>query len=57
LTELVIDGATLQAVLAGQSTLHIRFTVPGEGSAPGGFALYGERLGCYPVEPTLFLLS
>jgi hypothetical protein len=47
----------LQQALAGQSTLQIRFTVPGEGSAPGGFALYGERLGSYPVEPTLFLLS
>ena len=57
LTELVIDGATLQAALAGQSTMQIRFTVPGEGSHPGGFALYGERLGCYPVEPTLFLLT
>ena len=57
LTELVVDGTALQQALAGQHTLRVRFTVADEGGYPGGFALYGERLGGYPLDPTLFLLA
>lgn len=56
LTEIVVDGAALQQALARQHTLLLRFTVPGEDGYPGGFALYGERLGSYPMDPTLLLI-
>lgn len=56
LTELVVDGTTLQQILSNRTTLHIRFTVAGEGGYAGGLALYGERLGGYPLEPTILLL-
>ena len=57
LTDLVVDGALLQQALAGQKSLRLRFTVAGEGGYPGGLALYGERLGGYPLDPTIFLLT
>lgn len=56
LTEVVVDGDTLQQALTGQQRLLLRFTVAGEGGYPGGFALYGERLGGYPLAPTILLL-
>ncbi|MBX3012204.1 MAG: hypothetical protein KF832_11890 [Caldilineaceae bacterium] len=57
LTEVVSDGATLQQALAGQKSLRIRFTVGEAGGYPGGFSLYGARLGSYPIEPTVFLVK
>ena len=56
LTDVVVDSAAVQQVLAGQQSLRLRFTVAGEGGYPGGFALYGERLGSYPFDPTILLL-
>jgi hypothetical protein len=57
LTEIAIDVAVLKAALAARRPLTIRFEVSGASIHPGGFALYGERLGCWPVEPTLLLLT
>ena len=57
LTELVVDGSTLQQALQGQSQLRVRFTVTGENLFPGGISLYGARTGSLPVEPTILLIS
>jgi len=57
LVEIALDKQLLAAALAGGSPLRIRFAVPGERTHPGGFTLYGDRLGCHPVAPTLFLLE
>ncbi len=38
---------------AGQ--LVIRFTIPWNTIHRGGFALYGEQMGCYPFDPTVIL--
>ncbi len=35
--------------------LVIRFTVPWNAVHRGGIAIYGETMGCYPVEPTILL--
>jgi hypothetical protein len=35
--------------------LVIRFSVPENASHRGGFAIYGENMGCYPVDPTVIL--
>ncbi|MFA0761416.1 MAG: hypothetical protein HZLCBSQH_001524 [Candidatus Fervidibacterota bacterium] len=35
--------------------LAIRFTVPWNAVHRGGMAIYGETMGCYPVEPTVLL--
>lgn len=35
--------------------LVIRFTVPWNAICPGGIAIYGEIMGCYPVDPTVVL--
>lgn len=57
LTELPVDLAVLQAPLTERRPITIRFEVSGDAIHPGGFALYGDRLGCWPVEPTLLLLA
>lgn len=57
LNEIAIDKTMLQAALAGRAPLRIRFAVSGEDTLPGGFSLYGDRLGCFPVGPTLVLLT
>ncbi len=57
LTELAIDGTALQQALAGQQTLLVRFTVPGDRGVAGGISLYGARTGSYPVDPTILLIT
>ncbi|MGE5612431.1 MAG: glycoside hydrolase family 2 protein [Bacillota bacterium] len=47
-----IPATALQAA-AGQKELVIRFEV--DESFPGGLALYGERFGRYPLDPTIVL--
>jgi len=37
------------------ASLDIRFTVPWNAVHRGGLAIYGEAMGCYPVEPTVLL--
>jgi hypothetical protein len=44
---------TVRAQLLQHRTVRIRLTVPPE--QPGGIALYGARMGCYPMEPYLLL--
>ncbi|HOX37895.1 MAG TPA: glycoside hydrolase family 2 TIM barrel-domain containing protein [Candidatus Brocadiia bacterium] len=41
--------------LARSRTLTIRMEVPENAKNPGGLALYGEALGCYPTDPTVIL--
>jgi predicted transcriptional regulator len=57
LTEIAIDKTLLEAALEGRAPLRIRFEVSDRNTHPGGFALYGDRLGCIPMAPTLFLLT
>ncbi|MEO6809068.1 MAG: sugar-binding domain-containing protein [Isosphaeraceae bacterium] len=42
-----------KADLAAGRPLILRFTVPGDAEHPGGFCLFGDKTGAYPVEPTL----
>lgn len=55
LCELTVSGDQLAALLANQSTLCIRFTVPADALNRNGFALFGETLGGYPVGPTILI--
>jgi hypothetical protein len=58
LTELIIEGETLAAILPGlsaQPAQLIRFTIAPEAEYAGGLALYGETRGCYPLGPTLLV--
>jgi hypothetical protein len=52
-TEIVVEGEDLPQVLAAAPMLRIRFSVLAEAAAPGGFALYGETVGGYPLDPTV----
>lgn len=58
LLDLHLTGEALapvrRALLAGDP-LVLRFTIPADAPHPGGLALYGERLGCYPLDPTVVL--
>jgi hypothetical protein len=44
---------TVRAELQRERTLRVRLVVPPE--LPGGVAIYGARMGCYPMEPYLLL--
>ncbi len=35
--------------------LHIRWEVPANAEHIGGLAIYGDQLGCYPLDPTVIL--
>ena len=48
-----VPARALQAA-ADAKTIVIRFEV--DSSLPGGLALYGERFGRYPLDPTLVFL-
>ena len=48
-----VPAHALQAA-ADAKTIVIRFEV--DSSLPGGLALYGERFGRYPLDPTLVFL-
>lgn len=41
--------------LSAERKVILRFEVPANAKHPGGFTLYGEQMGCYPVEPTLLI--
>jgi hypothetical protein len=43
----------LRARLQQERTLTIRLIVPPD--LPGGIAVYGMQMGCYPMEPTVIL--
>ena len=57
LTELTVNGKTLQQALQGQAQVLVRFTATGENIVPGGISLYGARAGSLPVEPTIVLVT
>jgi hypothetical protein len=56
LTTLEADAATARQILAASrnSELLLRFEIPRIGWI-GGINLYGERMGAFPVGPTLFI--
>jgi hypothetical protein len=57
LLDLTVEGAALEALqpaLAAGQPLRLRLVVPPDAPHPGGLALYGETLGAYPLDPTLF---
>ena len=57
LTELILDGEALAALresMVAEAPLQLRFDVSKAAEYRGGFSLYGDRLGCYPLAPSLF---
>ncbi|NOY77345.1 MAG: hypothetical protein GXO76_05690, partial [Calditrichaeota bacterium] len=60
LTRVEIAGRTLQESLAKMQAgkLRITFQVPNTAKNRGGFSLYGEKMGRFPVDPTvIFFLA
>jgi hypothetical protein len=58
LTAVRISGDKLTLVaqdLSEQRVLSIAFAVPADAAHKGGFALYGDRMGRYAVDPTVVL--
>jgi hypothetical protein len=58
LTRLKVSGDTLTSVVQSFSqrrVLSATFEVPADASRRGGFALYGDRMGRYAVDPTVVL--
>ena len=55
LTRLTVGGETLKKVLnrLKNRTLALRFEVSPKADFRGGFSLYGEKMGRFPVDPTL----
>ncbi len=57
LVDFVLEGQALEAVrerlLAGEP-LRIRLAIPDDAENRGGLAIYGETLGRYPVDPTVY---
>lgn len=51
----VASLASLRASLARERRLTVRLAVAPDADARGGLALYGETLGCYPLDPTIIL--
>jgi hypothetical protein len=45
----------LRATLGQNRTLRIRFEVPADAEHKGGLAVFGQNVGCFPVEPTVLL--
>jgi len=50
------DLKRVAAVIRGGTPMRIRFEVPADAKHPGGLAIFGERLGGWPVDPTLMLI-
>ncbi len=51
-------GEMLQQVIektTNDRTLRVRFEVPADADHPAGLAVFGEKLGCFPVPPTIKL--
>ncbi len=56
--EVALDSSTGVAIVnrwreTGQ--IVVRFTVPWNAPQRGGLAIYGETMGCYPLDPTMLL--
>jgi len=58
LVEGPVAAAAMRALLADlreERTLRVRWEVPADAEHPGGLAVFGDQLGCYPVSPTVVL--
>jgi hypothetical protein len=58
LSEVAVEDAQLDAVLVAareSGRLQVQLAVPADARHPGGLAIYGETVGCYPLDPTLIL--
>jgi len=56
LTKETVEGAALNRIinkLGPDRILCIRWEVPANAKNPGGLAVFGQKLGCYPIEPTV----
>ncbi|MGQ9518738.1 MAG: glycoside hydrolase family 2 protein [Candidatus Fervidibacter sp.] len=49
------EGVAIVNRLRETGRLGIRFAVPWNAVHRGGLAIYGDTMGCYPVEPTVLL--
>jgi len=60
LTRVEVSGRTLQSVFTRMQAekLRVTFRVPAAAGNRGGFSLYGEKMGRFPVDPTvIFFLA
>jgi len=60
LTRVKVSGEKLAPILrklAERRVLSVVFEVPSDTSVKGGFALYGDRMGRYAVDPTVVLVT
>lgn len=55
LVDLRLEGEAGRQRLLSKRCLRLRLDIPGDGEHRGGLSLYGETLGCYPIDPTIFL--
>ena len=58
LVEESVDGEVLQKTInriGKNRTLSIRWEVPANAKNCGGLAIFGNQLGCYPVQPTVLM--
>jgi len=58
LTKTSVSGSSLKRILDkvdGNGILRIRWTVSPEAKNRGGLAIFGEKLGCYPVSPSILI--
>ncbi|MFA0773378.1 MAG: hypothetical protein KEFWMYNX_001400, partial [Candidatus Fervidibacter sp.] len=49
------EGVAVRNRVTEAGQLIVRFTVPWNAVHRGGLAIYGEAMGCYPVEPMVLL--
>jgi hypothetical protein len=59
-TRVKISGDKLSDIIAGmrqRQVLSLAFEVPDDANDRGGFALYGDRMGRYAVDPTIVLAT
>jgi hypothetical protein len=53
-----LKGAALDALRAAAQrdrVLRVRFEVPATADHKGGLAVFGQNIGCYPLDPTILL--
>ncbi len=48
--------AKVRAVIGADRIMRIRFEVPSDAAHRGGLSIFGQNIGCYPLDPTVLLV-